>query len=37
MEGDEGEAKLQAAANWRDNEIFSAEERLALDYAEPSA
>ena len=34
MEGDEGEAKLQAAANWRDNEIFSAEERLALDYAE---
>jgi alkylhydroperoxidase family enzyme len=26
--------KLQAAANWRDNEIFSAEERLALDYAE---
>jgi alkylhydroperoxidase family enzyme len=34
MEGDEGEAKLQAAANWRDSEIFSAEERLALDYAE---
>jgi alkylhydroperoxidase family enzyme len=34
MEGNEGEAKLQAAANWRDNEIFSAEERLALDYAE---
>ena len=34
MEGDEGEAKLRAAANWRDNEIFSAEERLALDYAE---
>jgi hypothetical protein len=26
MEGDEGEAKLQAAANWRDNEIFSAED-----------
>ena len=34
MEGGEGEAKLQAAANWRDNGIFSAEERLALDYAE---
>jgi alkylhydroperoxidase family enzyme len=34
MEGNEGEAKLQAAANWRDSEIFSAEERLALDYAE---
>ena len=34
MEGDEGEAKLQAAANWRDSEIFSAEERLALDFAE---
>lgn len=34
MEGDEGEAKLQAAANWRESEIFSAEERLALDYAE---
>ena len=34
MEGDEGEAKLQAAANWRGSEIFSAEERLALDYAE---
>ena len=34
MEGDEGEAKLRAAANWRDSEIFSSEERLALDYAE---
>jgi alkylhydroperoxidase family enzyme len=34
MEGDEGVAKLQAAAKWRDSEIFSAEERLALDYAE---
>ncbi len=34
MEGDEGEAKLQAAANWRDSALFSAEERLALDYAE---
>jgi alkylhydroperoxidase family enzyme len=34
MEGDEGEAKLQAAANWRDSALFSAEERLALDFAE---
>ena len=34
MEGDEGEAKLQAAANWRDSVLFSAEEQLALDYAE---
>lgn len=34
MEGDEGEAKLQAAARWRDSSLFSAEERLALDYAE---
>ena len=34
MEGDEGEAKLQAAANWRDSALFSVEERLALDYAE---
>jgi alkylhydroperoxidase family enzyme len=34
MVGDEGEAKLQAAANWRDSALFSAEERLALEYAE---
>ncbi|HEU0216105.1 MAG TPA: hypothetical protein VFQ90_05555 [Stellaceae bacterium] len=34
MEGDEGEAKLQAAASWRDSTLFSEEERLALDYAE---
>ncbi|HWD60049.1 MAG TPA: hypothetical protein VG308_17325 [Stellaceae bacterium] len=34
MEGDEGEAKLQAAANWRDSPLFSEEEQLALDYAE---
>ena len=34
MEGDGGEAKLQAAASWRDNTLFSEEERLALDYAE---
>lgn len=34
MEGDEGEAKLREAANWRDSKLFSEEERLALDYAE---
>jgi alkylhydroperoxidase family enzyme len=34
MEGDDGEAKLQAAARWRDSVLFSEEERLALDYAE---
>jgi alkylhydroperoxidase family enzyme len=34
MEGDEGGAKLQAVANWRDSTLFSMEERLALDYAE---
>ena len=34
MEGDEGEAKLREAANWRDSRLFSEEERLALDYAE---
>ena len=34
MEGDGGEAKWQAAANWRDSTLFSAEERLALEYAE---
>ena len=34
MEGDEGEAKLREAANWRESSLFSEEERLALDYAE---
>jgi alkylhydroperoxidase family enzyme len=34
MEGDEGEAKLRDAAKWRDSELFSENERLALDYAE---
>jgi alkylhydroperoxidase family enzyme len=34
MEGDEGEAKLQAAASWRDSELFSEDEQMALDYAE---
>jgi alkylhydroperoxidase family enzyme len=34
MEGDDGEAKLQEAANWRGSGLFSEEERLALEYAE---
>ena len=34
MEGDEGEAKLREAANWRDSKLFGEDERLALDYAE---
>ena len=34
MEGDEGEAKLREAANWRDSALFSEDEKLALDYAE---
>jgi alkylhydroperoxidase family enzyme len=34
MEGDEGEAKLRDAANWRGSSLFSEDERLALDYAE---
>jgi alkylhydroperoxidase family enzyme len=34
MEGDGGEAKLQAAASSRDSTLFSEGERLALDYAE---
>jgi alkylhydroperoxidase family enzyme len=33
-EGDDGEAKLMAVANWRDSPLFSEPERLALDYAE---
>ncbi len=33
-EGQEGEAKLAAVANWRDSGLFSEPERLALEYAE---
>jgi alkylhydroperoxidase family enzyme len=33
-EGDQGEAKLAAVANWRDSGLFSESERLALEYAE---
>ena len=34
LEGDGGEAKVEAAANWHDSALFSEEERLALEYAE---
>ena len=34
MEGDGGEAKLAAVANWRDSPLFSAAERVALEHAE---
>ena len=34
MEGDDGQAKLAAAANWRDSQVFDSVERLALEYAE---
>jgi alkylhydroperoxidase family enzyme len=34
MESDHGEAKLAAAANWRDSPLFSGTERLSLEYAE---
>ena len=33
-EGDQGEAKLPAVTSWRDSELFSEPERLALEYAE---
>ena len=34
MEGEGGEAKLAAVADWRASKLFSPTERLALDYAE---
>lgn len=34
MEGDDGETKLGEAARWRDSGVFSAAERVALEYAE---
>jgi alkylhydroperoxidase family enzyme len=34
MEEDGGEAKVAAAAAWRESDLFSEKERLALDYAE---
>jgi alkylhydroperoxidase family enzyme len=33
-DGDQGEAKLLAVTGWRDSELFSEPERLALEYAE---
>ena len=33
-DGDRGEAKLLAVTNWRDSDLFSIPERLALEYAE---
>ena len=34
MQGDEGEAKMQAVADWRAATLFSDAERAALEYAE---
>jgi len=34
MEGDDGEAKAAAVTMWRDSDLFSEAERLALEYAE---
>lgn len=34
MEGDGGEARLAAVATWRESPLFSAAERVALEYAE---
>ena len=34
MESEEGEAKVEQLANWRDSALFGESERVALDYAE---
>lgn len=34
MEGDDGEAKAAAVTTWRDSNLFTDSERLALEYAE---
>ncbi|MGB7180952.1 MAG: hypothetical protein WA888_12260 [Burkholderiaceae bacterium] len=34
IEGENGEAKIKALANWRDSEVFSAAERVAIEYGE---
>jgi alkylhydroperoxidase family enzyme len=34
MESDEGEAKVRQLADWRDSNLFSEPERVALEYAE---
>jgi len=33
-DGDQGEAKLTRVTNWRDSDLFSEPERVALEYAE---
>jgi alkylhydroperoxidase family enzyme len=33
-DGDQGEARLAEVAGWRDSQVFSEAERVALDYAE---
>jgi alkylhydroperoxidase family enzyme len=34
MEGGQGEAKAAAVTRWRDSDLFTEAERLALEYAE---
>jgi alkylhydroperoxidase family enzyme len=34
MEGGQGEAKAAAVTRWRDSDVFTEAERLALEYAE---
>jgi alkylhydroperoxidase family enzyme len=34
MESDEGEAKVRALSEWRESNLFSEPERVALEYAE---
>jgi alkylhydroperoxidase family enzyme len=34
MESEQGEAKAAAVTSWRDSDLFSEGERLALEYAE---
>jgi alkylhydroperoxidase family enzyme len=34
MEGEQGEAKAAAVTTWRDSNLFTEPERLALEYAE---
>jgi alkylhydroperoxidase family enzyme len=34
MESDEGEAKVRALSDWRESNLFSEPERVALEYAE---
>jgi alkylhydroperoxidase family enzyme len=34
MQGEEGQAKMQAVADWRSSQLFGDAERAALEYAE---